>query len=62
VTTYTAQQKRESIEREIKYRRRVFPRLIENGKMTRALADQQIAIFEAIRDDYTKAEQSERLI
>lgn len=60
--TYTVEQKREAIEREIKYRRRVFPRLVENKKMTQELANQQIAIFEAIRDDYAKAEQGERLI
>lgn len=59
---FTAQEKREAVEREIKFRQRVFPRLIENGKMTRQLADQQIAIFKAIRDDYANAEQGERLI
>jgi hypothetical protein len=30
--------------------------------MTQKLADEQIRIFEAIRDDYARAEQEERLI
>lgn len=59
---YTAQQKREAIEREIKYRGRVFPRMVDAGKMTRETAAAQIAIFEAIREDYSKAEAMERLI
>jgi hypothetical protein len=59
---YTAEQKRKALERELTYRRRVFPRLIDSGKMTRQTADDQIAIFEAIREDYAKAETSERLI
>jgi hypothetical protein len=60
--TFTAQQKREAVDRELTYRRRVFARLVDAGKMKQSLMDQQIAIFEAIRDDYAKAEASERLI
>ena len=59
---FTAQQKREAIERELSYRRRVYPRWIEQNRMTKRQADQQMAIFEAIREDYAKAETSERLI
>jgi hypothetical protein len=59
---FTAKQKCEAIERELSYRRRVYPRRIEAGQMTRDLAARQIAIFEAIRDDYSKQEQGERLI
>jgi hypothetical protein len=59
---YTAQDKKEAVERELKYRRRVYPRWIADGRMTRDLADRQIAIFEDIMADYAKAEQSERLI
>lgn len=50
--SYTAKDKREALDRELSYRRRVFPRLVSNGKMAQYTADQQIAIFEAIRDDY----------
>lgn len=59
---FSAQQKREAIERELAYRRRVYARRVEEGKMTRELMDRQISVFEAIRDDYAKAEAGERLI
>jgi hypothetical protein len=59
---FTAEQKRKAVERELTYRRRVFPRLIDGGKMTRQTADEQIAIFEAIKADYAEAETKERLI
>jgi hypothetical protein len=59
---FSLRDKREALDRELSYRRRVFPRLVANGKMYQHTADQQIAIFEAIREDYAKQEQSERLI
>lgn len=59
---FTMTDKKNAIERELKYRRRVYPRLIANGKMTDGLASTQIAIFEAILADYEKAEKNERLI
>lgn len=59
---YTAEQKREAIDRELKFRRRVYPRFIADGRMTKKHADEQIAIFEAIRADYAEAETKERLI
>lgn len=59
---FTQADKKAAVERELKYRRRVYPRLIANGKMTDGLARTQIAVFEAILQDYEKAEQSERLV
>jgi hypothetical protein len=59
---FTAEQKRKAIERELSFRRRVYPRFIEQKKMTQQLADEQISIFEAIRADYANAETGERLI
>ena len=44
------------------YRRRVFRRMVDNGKMMQRTMDEQIVIFEAIREDYTEAKASERLI
>jgi hypothetical protein len=41
-----------AVEREIKYRRRVYGRLVEEGRMIRAKADEGIAIMEAIAEDY----------
>lgn len=59
---FSSEQKRKAVERELSFRRRVYPRFIEQKKMSQQLADEQIAIFEAIRMDYSAAEESERLI
>ena len=47
-------QKLESIRREIKYRRRVYPRLVDQGKMRKRKADDEILIFKAIERDYMR--------
>lgn len=62
MTDFTAKQKREAVEREIKYRRRVFPRMVQNEKMTQRLADEQIAVMVAIAADYAALEPAERLL
>lgn len=59
---YSAEEKRKAVERELTFRRRVYPRWINDGRMSQQMADQQLAIFEAIRDDYAAAETRERLI
>ncbi len=59
---FTAADKQSAIEREIKYRERVFDRLVEAGKMTKKTATFQIAIFRAIADDYAELAKQERLI
>jgi hypothetical protein len=59
---YTAQQKLDALDRELKYRRRVFAYRVEKGQMTQELADYQIDIFEAIRADYERAAEKERLL
>jgi len=48
----TYDQKRAAIEREIKMRRRVYPRWVEAGRMSQAKADEEIAIMEAVLADY----------
>lgn len=60
--TFTFTEKLEAVDRELKYRRRVYPRWIEAEKMTQALADRQIAVMEAIRADYAIWAQRERLL
>lgn len=60
--TFSATEKHAAIERELKYRRRVYPRMIAEGKMTDGFAAAQIAVFEAIAADYAAQSQSERLI
>ncbi len=58
--TYT--EKFEAVDRELKKRRQVYPRLVAAEKMTQSLADRQIAIMEAIRADYSIWAQKERLL
>lgn len=50
--TYSKADKLAAVEREIKQRKRVYPRLIAQGKMTDGFAAAQIAVMEAIADDY----------
>ena len=52
MTEFTRAQKRACIERELRQRRRVFPRLTAAGKMTDGFAAVQIALMEDILKDY----------
>lgn len=52
--TYTRQQKHEAAAREVKQRKRVYVRLVADGRMTQAFADEQIAVMQAIADDYAE--------
>ena len=59
---YNAEEKRRAIERELDYRRYVYPKRVLAGRMTQRQADKQIRIFEEIAGDYTAAEVKERLL
>jgi hypothetical protein len=59
---YDAKTKLAAVEREIKMRRRVYPRFVENGTMTDGFAAAQISVFEAIAEDYREQEKKEQLI
>lgn len=59
---FSAQEKLDAVEREVRYRRTVYARRIEAGKMTKELAAKQIAIFNEIADDYRKLAAAERLL
>ncbi len=59
---FTAADKLACLERELRYRESVYPRRIANGTMTEKLAKRQIALIEAIIEDYRKAAQRERLL
>lgn len=50
--TITAADKLRCAERELKYRRRVYPRMVQQGKMRAVEADLEIAVMRAIADDY----------
>lgn len=60
--SFTAAEKLKAIQRELEFRRYVFPRRVQAEKMTQRQADEQIAIFEEIALDYVKLAQSERLL
>jgi hypothetical protein len=59
---FTNEEKRAAVVRELGYRKRVYERRVADGKMTRQLADAQIAVFEAILADYDKLAEKERLL
>ena len=48
----TTDDKRRCLMREIAMRRRVYPAWVDRGQMTRAQADREIAVMEAILADY----------
>jgi hypothetical protein len=62
----TARDKAICADREVRKRRRVYSRLVAEGRMTGKAADKEIAVMQAIADDYRqKADEeaaSERLI
>jgi hypothetical protein len=60
--TFTAREKRESAERELKMRRRVYPRWIEQGKLTQEKADREIELMAEIASDYATIEKTECLL
>jgi hypothetical protein len=53
--TFSLEQKLAAVVRETSFRRRVYARRVAEGKMTQKLADEQIAVMEAIAADYDKA-------
>ena len=50
------------IERELKYRHHVYPKLVSAGKMTKTLMRRELELLEAVREDYEKMAREERLI
>jgi hypothetical protein len=60
--TNTAAQKLRAIERELKLRKRVYPRWVESGRMSQKQAAEEIAIMEAIAQDYQELVEQERLL
>jgi hypothetical protein len=52
--TFSAEDKCRAAAREVVQRQRVYPRLVEAGKMTQVEATRQTAIMSAIAADYRK--------
>lgn len=48
----TNKDKAECAEREVKQRQRVYSRWVAEGRLTQAFADRQIAVMQAIAEDY----------
>ena len=55
-------EKLRAIEREIGFRRLVYPRRVTSKKMTQKQADWQLRVMEAIRDDYLTLAKAENLL
>ena len=59
---YTAHEKRDEVLREVKFRERVYQRLVNTGGMTEQLAAKRINIMKQIADDYADLAKKERLL
>lgn len=46
---HTIAEQLDCIERELRFRRHVYPRRVADGKMTPAAADHQIAVMESVK-------------
>jgi hypothetical protein len=51
---FTPADKLNAVQRELGYRKRVYGRLVHEGKMKRETATREIQVFESIADDYWK--------
>lgn len=58
----TAEQKAACAEREVRQRRRVYPKLVARGSISQTFADREIATMEEIAADYRRQAEGERLI
>lgn len=58
----TPAEKLACIRRELSMRLRVYPRWIDNGKMTAAKANDEIAVMRAIEADYLAKVEGARLL
>ncbi len=56
MTGFSTDEKRAAIEREIKMRKRVYPRWVSEGRMKAEDADREIRVMEAILADYPPAQ------
>jgi len=59
---FTTEEKLAAIKREIRFRRKVYPRLIDKHRITQQFADQQLRIFEAIAQDLRELAAADRLL
>jgi hypothetical protein len=55
-------EKQHCAEREVKFRLRVYPRRVSEGRLSEAKAREEIALMEEIAADYRMAAERERMI
>lgn len=60
--SFTAEQKRDCALRELKMRERVYPRWVENNRMSKAKAREEIDMMREIADDYDSQARGTRLL
>ena len=58
---FTARDKMSAAQREVSYRRYVYPKRVMDGKMKQSEADQQIAIMDEIAAEYGALAKKEEL-
>lgn len=56
---FTARQKQQAAAREVAQRQRVYPRLVEAGRLKQAEAERQVAVMQSIEADYRKIAEAE---
>lgn len=54
--TFSTDDKRAALEREIRMRKRVYPRWVQEGRMRAEVAEREIRLMEAILADYPPAQ------
>jgi hypothetical protein len=57
---YSTAQKLAAVEREIRWRMKVYPRRIESRTMTQAESDRELGVMQAIAEDYRAKLNAER--
>jgi hypothetical protein len=55
--TITIDDKLQCVVRELGYRNRVYPRMVEQKKMSRTQADYELRVMESIVEDYRRSAQ-----
>jgi hypothetical protein len=62
VSEFNYSEKLAAVRRELRLRRRVYPNRVGAGHMTPEEADKQLAVMEAIEEDYVRLAEKERLL
>jgi hypothetical protein len=58
----TTEDKLNCIQRELRLRQRVYPRLINNGKMSEQQAEHELLVMQAVLQDYQAVASQELLL